>query len=170
MAGGKRLPKKDLAAIAMSYSYIYVAQVAMGADYNQTLKAMLEAESYNGPSLIIAYSPCIEHGIKAGMGSSMHEEAKAVQAGYFHLFRYNPALRGEGKNPFTLDSKEPTLSYEEFLEGENRYAALKREQPKEAERLFKQAAARAKEKYEHLKKLVEFYEPPHEAKDMQQEK
>ncbi|MBR5247961.1 MAG: pyruvate:ferredoxin (flavodoxin) oxidoreductase [Lachnospiraceae bacterium] len=162
VAGGKRLPKKDLAAIAMSYSYIYVAQVAMGADYNQTLKAMLEAESYDGPSLIIAYSPCIEHGLKAGMGSSMHEEAKAVEAGYFHLFRYNPALRGEGKNPFTLDSKEPTLSYEEFLEGENRYAALKREQPKEADRLFKQAAARAREKYEHLKKLVEFYEPPHE--------
>ncbi len=165
VAGGKRLPKKDLAAIAMSYNYIYVAQIAMGADYNQTLKALIEAESYEGPSLIIAYSPCIEHGIKAGMGSSMHEEAKAVQAGYFHLFRYNPALRGEGKNPFILDSKEPTLSYEEFLEGENRYAALMREQPKEAERLFDQAATRAKEKYEHLKKLVQFYEPPKENKN-----
>ncbi len=159
VSGGKKLPKKNLASIAMSYGYIYVAQVAMGADYNQTLKAMIEAESYDGPSLIIAYSPCIEHGIKSGMGSSMHEEAKAVEAGYFHLFRFHPALKDAGKNPFILDSKEPTLSYEVFLEGENRYAALKRSCPDKADSLFNLAARQAKERYEHLKKLQKLYEP-----------
>ena len=158
-ANGKQAPKKDLAAIAMSYGYIYVAQIAMGADYNQTLKAMLEAESYDGPSLIIAYSTCIEHGIRSGMGSSMHEEAKAVEAGYFHLFRFNPSLTKEGKNPFILDSKEPTLTYEDFLENENRYGALKRLHPAEAAELFQQAAAQAKAKYAKLKRLEAFYEP-----------
>lgn len=158
-AGGKRIPKKDLASIAMSYGYVYVAQVAMGADYNQTLKAMLEAESYDGPSLIIAYSPCIEHGIRAGMGSSMHEEAKAVESGYFHLFRFNPALKQAGKNPFVLDSKEPSLSYEEFLEGENRYGLLARTRPDEAQSLFRQAAAQAMERYEYLKRLSDLYQP-----------
>lgn len=158
-AGGKRIQKKDLASIAMSYGYIYVAQVAMGADYNQTLKAMLEAESYDGPSLIIAYSPCIEHGIRAGMGSSMHEEAKAVESGYFHLFRFNPALKAEGKSPFVLDSKEPSLSYEEFLEGENRYGLLKRVRPEEAQILFKEASEHARERYEYLKRLSELYQP-----------
>ncbi len=159
-AGGKKRPKKDLAAIAMSYGYIYVAQIAMGADYNQTLKALQEAADYDGPSLIIAYAPCIEHGIQAGMGSSMHEEAKAVQSGYFHLFRFNPALKAAGKNPFTLDSKEPTLSYEEFLEGENRYNVLLRTRPEEAKKLFEEAALRARDKYEHLKKLQTLYEAP----------
>lgn len=157
-AGGKKRPKKDLAAIAMSYGYIYVAQISMGADYNQTLKALQEAADYDGPSLVIAYAPCIEHGIQAGMGSSMHEEAKAVQSGYFHLFRFNPALKAEGKNPFSLDSKEPTLSYEEFLEGENRYQVLMRTHPEEAKKLFEEAAQRSRDKYEHLKKLETLYE------------
>lgn len=152
-AGGKRLQKKDLASMAMTYGHVYVAQIAMGADYNQTLKAMLEAESYDGPSLLIAYSPCIEHGIRSGMGSSMHEEKKAVDAGYFHLFRYDPRRKDEGKNPFVLDSKEPTLSYEEFLEGENRYNILIRRKPEEAKLLFDQAARQAEERYEYLKQL-----------------
>ena len=149
-SGGKNIKKKDLAAMAMSYGYVYVAQIAMGADYNQTIKAIAEAESYPGPSLIIAYSPCINHGIRAGMGSSQHEEAKAVEAGYWHLFRYNPSLRDKGENPFILDSKEPTLDYQTFLEGENRYDVLKRMQPEKAEELFHRAAAHAKEHYEHL--------------------
>lgn len=156
-AGGKRTKKKDLAAIAMSYGYVYVAQIAMGADYNQTLKAILEAESYDGPSLIIAYAPCISHGIRAGMGSSQHEEAKAVEAGYWHLFRYNPALAREGKNPFTLDSKEPTLDYQEFLKGEIRYSALEKVNPEEARVLFDRAAKDAKARYRYLKELARLY-------------
>ena len=139
--------------MAMSYGHAYVAQIAMGADFNQTLKAMLEAESYDGPSLLIAYSPCIEHGIRSGMGSSMHEEKKAVDAGYFHLFRYDPRRKEAGQHPFILDSKEPTLSYEEFLEGENRYNILSRRKPEEAKLLFDKAAAHAKERYEYLKYL-----------------
>ena len=152
-AGGKRLQKKDLASMAMSYGHVYVAQIAMGADFNQTLKAMLEAESYDGPSLLIAYSPCIEHGIRSGMGSSMHEEKKAVDAGYFHLFRYDPRRKEAGQHPFILDSKEPTLSYEEFLEGENRYNILSRRKPEEAKLLFDKASAHSKERYEYLKYL-----------------
>ncbi len=153
-SGGKSTKKKDLASMAISYGYVYVAQIAMGADYNQTIKAITEAESYPGPSLIIAYAPCISHGIRAGMGSSQHEEAKAVETGYWHLFRFHPSLREKGENPFILDSKEPTLDYGEFLAGENRYDVLKRTKPKEAERLFYEASAAAKERYLYLKNLV----------------
>ncbi len=157
-SGGKYTRKKDLAAMMMTYEDIYVAQVAMGADFNQTLKAFLEAESYDGPSLIIAYSPCISHGVKAGMGSSQHEEAKAVKTGYWNLFRYNPALRKQGQNPFRLDSKEPTLDYEDFLSGENRYTVLEHMDPSRAEELFAQAKEDAAKRYERLQKLVAFYE------------
>lgn len=156
-SGGKRTRKKDLAGIAMSYGYVYVAQIAMGADFNQTVKALSEAAAYDGPSLVIAYATCIEHGIKAGMGSSQHEEAKAVEAGYFHLFRYDPRLLEKGQNPFRLDSKEPTLSYEEFLKGENRYDVLKRMRPDKAAELFERAKLQARTRYEHLLRLRELY-------------
>lgn len=156
-ASGKCTGKKDLAGMAMSYGYVYVAQIAMGADYNQTIKAISEAESYPGPSLIIAYAPCISHGIRAGMGCVQQEEAKAVETGYWHLFRFNPALKEEGKNPFSLDSKEPSLAYDEFLAGENRYDLLKRTKPEKAEKLFKQAAASAKARYSYLSCLAELY-------------
>ncbi len=149
-AAGKEVKKKDMAAIAMSYGYIYVAQIAMGADYNQCVKAIAEAEAYNGPSLIIAYAPCINHGIKGGMKNAQAEEKKAVQAGYWHLFRFNPALAAEGKNPFHLDSKEPTADYQEFIKSEVRYNRLSRTNPERAERLFAKAAADAKAKYEAL--------------------
>ena len=158
-AGGKRSRKKDLAGMAMTYGYVYVAQVAMGADFNQTLKALTEAESYDGPSLIIAYATCIEHGIRAGMGSSQHEEAKAVETGYWNLFRFNPMLKEEGKNPFILDSKEPSLSYDEFLQGENRYQVLKMMKPDIAGELFERAKENAGERYRYLKKLELLYEP-----------
>ena len=153
----------------MTYENVYVAQVAMGADYNQTLKAFLEAEQYDGPSLIIAYSPCISHGIKAGMGSSQHEEAKAVQSGYWHLFRYNPALLAEGKNPFQLDSPPPTLTYEEFLSGENRYTVLEHMQPDKAQKLFALAKEHALQRYEKLCRLKAFYEPLIETKNQEGE-
>ncbi len=153
-AAGKVVKKKDLAAIAMSYGYVYVAQIAQGADYNQCLKAMLEAESYNGPSLIIAYAPCINHGIKGGMSIAQTEEKKAVEAGYWHLFRYDPRLALEGKNPFQLDSKEPKASYEDFIMGEVRYNSLARSNPERAKELFEKAAADAKAKYEHLVELA----------------
>ncbi len=158
-ASGKTVKKKDLAQIAMSYGYVYVAQVAMGADYNQCLKAFREAESYNGPSIIIAYAPCINHGIKGGMGVSMSEEKKAVQAGYWHNFRFNPLLTEEGKNPFSLDSKAPTESYKDFILSEVRYSSLKRSFPERAEVLFDKSEEYAKEKYEHLVKLQELYDP-----------
>ncbi len=154
-AAGKEVKKKDLAAIAMSYGYVYVAQVAQGADYNQCLKAFHEAESYNGPSLIIAYAPCINHGIKGGMSIAQTEEKKAVQAGYWHLFRFDPRLELEGKNPFQLDSKKPTASYEEFLMGEVRYNSLARSNPERAKELFEKAVANAEAKYEKLVKLAE---------------
>ncbi len=156
-SGGKETRKKDLAGIAMSYGNVYVAQIAMGADYNQTVKAIAEAESYDGPSLIIAYAPCISHGIQAGMGCSQQEEDKAVKAGYWHLFRYNPALKQDGKNPFQLDSKEPTLAYGEFLSGENRYDVLRRMHPEKAEELFARAEELAKERYAYLNRLVKLY-------------
>lgn len=156
-SGGKEIKKKDLAGMAMSYGYVYVAQIAMGADYNQTVKAIAEAESYDGPSLIIAYAPCISHGIRAGMGSSQHEEAKAVETGYWHLFRFNPDERRKGGNPFHLDSKEPTLAYEEFLSGENRYDVLKRMHPEKAAELFGRASDNAQERTAHLKRLVQLY-------------
>lgn len=159
VSGGKQTRKKDLASIAMTYKDVYVAQIAMGADYNQTVKAITEAAAYPGPSLIIAYCTCIAHGILAGMGTTPHEAKKAVDAGYFHLFRYNPLLRAQGKNPFQLDSKEPTLNYEEFLNGEIRYDSLKRYKPQEAEKLFEEASAQAKERYRYLKRLEALYAP-----------
>ena len=154
-AGGKDIKKKDLASIAMSYGYVYVAQIAMGADFNQTIKAISEAEAYPGPSLIIAYAPCINHGIKKGMSKAQTEEALAVECGYWNNFRYNPAAEG---NKFTLDSKEPKLEgYKDFLNGEVRYNALARSNPEKAEAMFAQNEAEAKERYEYLKKLIALY-------------
>ena len=147
-AQGKRIRKKDLGLMATTYGYVYVAQVAMGADQAQTFKAIREAEAYPGPSLIIAYAPCINHGLKAGMGKSQAEEANAVAAGYWHLWRYNPLLADEGKNPFTLDSKEPDWTkFHDFLLGEVRYLSVKKAYPKEAEELFKAAEEMAKLRY-----------------------
>ncbi|MDK2805479.1 MAG: pyruvate-ferredoxin/flavodoxin oxidoreductase [Thermoanaerobacterium sp.] len=154
-AAGKGIGKKDLGRIAMSYGYVYVAQIAMGANQAQTIKALKEAESYPGPSLIIAYAPCINHGIRLGMGCSQIEEKKAVEAGYWHLYRYNPLLKAEGKNPFILDSKAPTASYKEFIMGEVRYSSLAKTFPDRAEALFEKAEELAKEKYETYKKLAE---------------
>ena len=154
-AGGKETKKKDLAGIAMSYGYVYVAQIAMGADYNQTVKAIAEAEAYPGPSLIIAYAPCINHGIKKGMSKAQTEEQLAVECGYWNNFRFNPAAEGA---KFTLDSKEPKEEgYQEFLDGEVRYNALKRSNPEKAARLFKRNEQEAMERYEYLKKLVTLY-------------
>ena len=154
-AAGKDVKKKDLAAIAMSYGYIYVAQVAMGADMNQCVKAIQEAESYNGPSLVIGYAPCINHGIRKGMSKAMEEEKLAVQSGYWHLFRFDPRKALEGKNPFTLDSKAPTKEYQEFIMGESRYINLKKQNPERAANLFGEAEANAKAKYEALVKRAE---------------
>jgi len=154
-AAGKDIKKKDLAAIAMSYGYIYVAMVAQGADYNQTLKAFHEAESYNGPSIIIAYAPCINHGIKGGLTNAMAETKRAVAAGYWHMFRYDPRLALEGKNPFQLDSKEPTESYQDFIRNEVRYSALTRTFPERAEQLFEKAGQYAAEKYQELLKRTQ---------------
>ena len=156
-AAGKAIGKKNLAEIAMSYGYVYVAQVAMGADMNQTLKAIAEAEAYNGPSLIIGYAPCEMHSIKGGMANCQAEMKKAVEAGYWQMFRYNPSLIAEGKNPFSLDSKEPTGDYQAFITGEARYTRLAQAFPERAEALFAKAEKAAKAKYERLKKLVEFY-------------
>ena len=154
-AAGKDVKKKDLAAIAMSYGYIYVAQVAMGADMNQCVKAIQEAEGYNGPSLVIGYAPCINHGIRKGMSKAMEEEKLAVQSGYWHLFRFDPRKALEGKNPFTLDSKAPTKEYQEFIMGESRYINLKKQNPERAAKLFGEAEANAKAKYEALVKRAE---------------
>ncbi len=148
-ASGKRVKKKDLGAIAMTYGYVYVAQCAMGANQAQLIKAMNEAEAYHGPSLIICYAPCINHGIN--MGKSQAEEKKAVEAGYWQLYRYNPTLAAEGKNPFTLDSKDPTASYQDFIMGETRYKTLKKMFPADADRLFQQAEEEAKERLEGYK-------------------
>jgi pyruvate-ferredoxin/flavodoxin oxidoreductase len=149
-AAGKNVKKKDLAQIAMSYGYVYVAQIAMGADYNQTLKAFIEAESYDGPSLIIAYAPCINHGVGIGMGHSMKETKNAVDAGYWNMLRYDPRLVAEGKNPLALDSREPTSSYRDFIMGEVRYSSLARSFPERAEALFEKAERDAKERYDSL--------------------
>ncbi|MBQ4048553.1 MAG: pyruvate:ferredoxin (flavodoxin) oxidoreductase [Clostridia bacterium] len=157
-AAGKAIGKKDLAAIAMSYGYVYVAQIAMGADMNQTIKAIAEAEAYPGPSIIIGYAPCEMHSIKGGMTNCQSEMKRAVEAGYWSLFRYNPSLKAEGKNPFSLDSKEPTADYIEFIKGEARYSSLLQKSPERATELFEKAAANAKKKYDMLKKKVEFYE------------
>ena len=154
-ATGKATKKKDLAAIAMSYGYVYVAQVAMGADMNQCIKAFNEAESYHGPSIILAYAPCINHGIKGGMGVSQVEEKKAVAAGYWHNFRFDPRRADNGENPFQLDSKAPTASYRDFIMGEVRYNSLTRSFPERAEKLFANAEKYAAEKYEKLKKMAE---------------
>ena len=153
-AAGKAVKKKDLAAIAMSYGYVYVAQCAMGADNNQVIKAMVEAESYNGPSLVICYAPCINHGIKGGMGIAQLEEKKAVEAGYWNIFRYDPRLADEGKNPFMLDGKAPSASYRDFIMGEVRYNSLTRSFPERAEKLFEKAEKVAADKYAHLEKLA----------------
>ena len=153
-ASGKVVKKKDLAQIAMSYGYVYVAQCAMGADNNQVLKAMVEAESYNGPSLVICYAPCINHGIKGGMGIAQLEEKKAVEAGYWNIFRYDPRLADEGKNPFMLDGKAPSASYRDFIMGEVRYNSLTRSFPERAEKLFEKAEKVAADKYAHLEKLA----------------
>jgi pyruvate-ferredoxin/flavodoxin oxidoreductase len=154
-SAGKKTKKKDLGLMAMSYGYVYVAQVAMGYDQAQTLKAIKEAEAYPGPSLIIAYCPCIEHGLKAGMDKSQLEMKKAVEAGYWHLYRYNPLLKKEGKNPFILDSKEPTADFVEFLRGENRYAALEIAFPENAKQIFLKAASDAKERLDNYRKLAD---------------
>ena len=156
-AAGKTMPKKSLAEIAMSYGYVYVAQVAMGANPAQTLKAINEAESYHGPSLIIGYAPCEMHSIKGGMTNCQSEMKKAVDCGYWNLFRFNPALKAEGKSPFTLDSKAPAGGYQEFLMNEARYSALTRAFPDRAEKLFKENEELAKARYEHLVKLQELY-------------
>ena len=156
-AGGKETKKKDMASIAMSYGYVYVAQIAMGADYNQAVKAIAEAEAYPGPSLIIAYAPCINHGIKIGMSKAQTEEKNAVAVGYWNNFRFNPALAAEGKNAFTLDSKAPSGDYKAFLNGEVRYNALVRQDPEKADRLFEKSEENAKARYAYLNKLVKLY-------------
>ena len=145
-AAGKKIRKKDLGAMAMTYGYVYVAQIAMGANMNHTIRAISEAEKYNGPSLIIAYSPCINHGIRTGMGTSMNQEKFAVEAGYWHLYRYNPELKEQGKNPFQLDSKEPKEDFQKFINSEVRYTSLKNTFPEIAEEMFKQAEEHAKGK------------------------
>ena len=154
-AAGKRVRKKDLGLIASTYGYVYCAQVAMGADQAQTLKAIREAEAYDGPSIIIAYAPCINHGLKAGMGKAQAEEAAAVACGYWHLWRYNPELEAEGKNPFTLDSKEPQWEkFQDFLKGEVRFASVMKQYPSEAAELFKAAEDNAKWRYKNYRRLA----------------
>ena len=154
-AAGKRIRKKDLGLIASTYGYVYCAQIAMGADNAQTLKAIREAEAYDGPSIIIAYAPCINHGLKSGMGKSQAEEAKAVACGYWHLWRYNPELEKEGKNPFTLDSKAPNWDeFIPFLKGEVRYASVMKQYPAEAEELFAAAKENAQWRYNNYRRLA----------------
>ena len=157
-AAGKAIAKKSLAEIAMSYGYVYVAQIAMGADMNQTLKALQEAEAYHGPSIVIGYAPCEMHSIKGGMVNCQAEMKKAVDCGYWNMFRYNPALKAEGKNPFTIDSKPATADYKEFIMNEARYSSLMRSNPERATRLFEEAAENSKERYDHLLRLSKLYE------------
>lgn len=154
-ASGKKVKKKDLGMIAATYGYVYVAQVGMGSDKNQLMKALLEAEKYDGPSLIIAYAPCIAHGLKEGMGRTQANTQQAVEAGYWHLYRYNPELKEQGKNPFTLDSKEPKASFREFIEKQVRYTSLQKAFPEIAEELFEKAEQEARERYENYKKMAE---------------
>lgn len=154
-ADGKRTVKKDIGAMAMTYGNVYVAQIAMGADKNQTIKAILEAERYDGPSLLIAYAPCISHGIKEGMGKSMASMKQAVDAGYWHLYRYNPQLIKEGKNPFALDSRPPKASFTEFLRSQLRYAVLEAQYPKEAKALFAKAEEDAGRRYQRYREMAE---------------
>ena len=157
-AAGKSIGKKSLAEIAMTYGYVYVAQIAMGADQNQTMKALVEAESYHGPSLIIGYAPCEMHGVKGGMTNCQAEMKKAVQAGYWNMFRFDPRKKANGENPFTLDSKPATADYKEFIESETRYSRLQRAFPDRAAELFDLAAQKSTERYEYLQKLVKLYE------------
>ena len=157
-ASGKAVKKKDLAQIAMAYGYVYVAQIAMGANPEQTLKALREAEAYDGPSLIIAYAPCINHGIKAGMNKSMLEMKKAVRSGYWDLLRYNPALAAEGKNPLSIDSAAPTESYKDFIMGEVRYNSLELKFPERAEELFEKGEEMALDRYKTLKHRQDSFE------------
>ena len=158
-AAGKAIGKKSLAEIAMSYGYVYVAQIAMGADQNQTIKAIAEAESYHGPSLIIGYAPCEMHGVKGGMTNCQNEMKRAVQCGYWNMFRFDPRKKAEGKNPFTLDSKAPTTDYKEFIESETRYSRLQRAFPERAADLFEKAANASKDRYAYLNKLTKLYAP-----------
>ena len=153
-ASGKKTKKKDLGMMAMSYGYVYVAQVAMGADKNQTLKAIAEAEAYDGPSLIIAYAPCINHGLKVGMGCSQLEEKRAVDCGYWATYRFNPELKEQGKNPFILDSKEPTANFRDFLMGEVRFSSLQKMFPDTAEALFEKTEKDAMTRLDGYKKLA----------------
>lgn len=154
-AAGKQVRKKDLGMMAMSYGYVYVAQIAMGANMNQTIKAIIEAENYPGPSLIIAYSPCISHGIKTGMGTSIAETKKAIEAGYWHLYRFNPLQKNEGKNPFVLDSKPPVANFKDFIHGEVRYSQLMNVFPDIAVKIFDKAEQDAKDRYETYMRLAE---------------
>ncbi len=154
-ASGKKVKKKDLGLMATTYGYVYVAQVAMGANQNQFMKSLVEAESYDGPSIIIAYAPCINHGIQGGMSKAQEQQKHAVNAGYWHLWRYNPLLSEEGKNPFVLDSKEPTVSFQDFLKSEVRYTSLEKSFPQVAGALFKKAESDAKERYENYKRLAD---------------
>ncbi len=156
-AAGKAIGKKNLAEIAMSYGYVYVAQIAMGADMNQTIKALTEAEAYNGPSLVIGYAPCEMHGVKGGMTNCQIEMKRAVDAGYWQMFRYNPAKKATGENPLTIDCKEPTADYIEFIKSETRYSRLAQSFPERAEKLFNEAKIKAAEKFNHLQKLAEVY-------------
>ena len=152
---GKKTKKKDLGLMAISYGYIYVAQIAMGYSPAQTLKAIREAEAYPGPSLIIAYCPCIAHGMKSGMAGGQLEMKRAVESGYWHLYRYNPRLKEEGKNPFIMDSKEPVADLKEFLLGEIRYSSLHKSSPDIAEEYFAKAVTEAKDKFSAYKRLAE---------------
>ena len=154
-ASGKKTRKKDLGRMMMTYGNVYVAQVSMGADKNQLMKAIMEAENYKGPSIIIAYAPCISHGLKEGMGRSTENQEQAVKCGYWHLYRYNPTLKEEGKNPFSLDSKEPTASFREFIMNQVRYSALFKQFPEQAEELFKLTEKNARERYEEYRRLAD---------------
>jgi pyruvate-ferredoxin/flavodoxin oxidoreductase len=154
-ASGKRIKKKDLGMMAMSYGYVYVAQVGMGADKNQFMKAITEAEAYDGPSLIIAYSPCINHGIKKGMGKAQENIKEAVESGYWQLYRFNPEKKAAGENPFTLDSKEPTGSFREFIMGQVRYASLAKEFPDVAESLYEATEEDARERLDGYRRLAQ---------------
>ncbi|MDF2859346.1 MAG: nifJ2, partial [Neobacillus sp.] len=156
-AAGKEIGKKSLAEIAMSYGYVYVAQIALGANPSQTVKVISEAEAYNGPSLIIGYAPCELHGVKGGMNHCQDEMKAAVKSGYWNLFSFNPALKAEGKNPFTLTSKPGDGTYQDFLNNETRYSRLQRSFPERAEKLFSDSEKAAAERYEHLLRLVELY-------------
>jgi pyruvate-ferredoxin/flavodoxin oxidoreductase len=148
--------------MAMTYGYVYVAQISLGANMNQAIKAIAEAEAYDGPSIVIAYAPCISHGLKAGMGCSVSQEKDAVKAGYWHLFRFNPELKKEGENPFIMDSKEPTESFRDYLLSEVRFSSLQKTFPELAEDLFEKAAEDAEDRYQSYKRLENAYAPKDE--------